>query len=362
MPLQTSSTRARPSVRRQQHDAVCTNCDAVTSLPFRPTPGRPVYCRPCFRNRRGGAAPSGGAPATGPGCSERTPRGCPRGRCRRVFRNGATGRDPSGARGHGHRGADAHSGTDHPPSAGRTRPDRSGAHGVRQDPRIRGPGGRAMRSIDAEGPGFGTGADARAGHSGGRGRQRPGCGAEVECHVAVWRPVGATGASGVEARSPHRRGNAGPHAGPPATGQPGPAIGTISCPRRSGRDAGQGFRPRCRVNPGPHALRTTDRALLRDHAQMGGRHGEEASAQSRHGGDRPGSCCAADRGAPGLHDREGRQDRRRADAAGRTGRRAHPCLRQDEARRQEAGETARLHGLSGGSRCKAISGRARANA
>ena len=66
MPLQTSSTRARPSVRRQQHDAVCTNCDAVTSLPFRPTPGRPVYCRPCFRNRRGGAAPSGGAPATGP--------------------------------------------------------------------------------------------------------------------------------------------------------------------------------------------------------------------------------------------------------------------------------------------------------
>ena len=66
MPLQTSSSRARPSVRRQRHDAVCTACDAVTSLPFRPTPGRPVYCRPCFGNRRGGAAPSGGEPATGP--------------------------------------------------------------------------------------------------------------------------------------------------------------------------------------------------------------------------------------------------------------------------------------------------------
>ena len=63
MPLQMSSTRARPPARRQRHDAVCTDCDAVTSLPFRPTPGRPVYCRPCFRKRRGGAAPSTGAPA-----------------------------------------------------------------------------------------------------------------------------------------------------------------------------------------------------------------------------------------------------------------------------------------------------------
>ena len=66
MPLQTSSTRARPPARRQRHDAVCTDCDAVTSLPFRPTPGRPVYCRSCFRNRRGGAAPSTGEPAAAP--------------------------------------------------------------------------------------------------------------------------------------------------------------------------------------------------------------------------------------------------------------------------------------------------------
>ena len=66
MPSQTSSTRARPSVRRQRHEAVCTDCDAVTSLPFRPTPGRPVYCRPCFGNRRGRAARSGVEPATGP--------------------------------------------------------------------------------------------------------------------------------------------------------------------------------------------------------------------------------------------------------------------------------------------------------
>ena len=67
MPLQTSPTRSRPSVRQPRHDAVCTDCDAVTSLPFRPTPGRPVYCRPCFRKRRGDPAPpNGGAAAASP--------------------------------------------------------------------------------------------------------------------------------------------------------------------------------------------------------------------------------------------------------------------------------------------------------
>ena len=43
----------RPSVRkpRQGHDAVCTECDSPTTVPFRPAPGRPVYCRSCFTNR-----------------------------------------------------------------------------------------------------------------------------------------------------------------------------------------------------------------------------------------------------------------------------------------------------------------------
>lgn len=73
MPLQTASNRARPSARRQRHDAVCTDCDAVTSLPFRPTPGRPVYCRPCFRKRRSGAAPSNRKPAAAPVAANEAP-------------------------------------------------------------------------------------------------------------------------------------------------------------------------------------------------------------------------------------------------------------------------------------------------
>ena len=66
MPLQNSSIRARSSVRRQRHEAVCAGCDVVTSLPFRPTPNRPVYCRPCFRKRRGGGVPSPGEEAAAP--------------------------------------------------------------------------------------------------------------------------------------------------------------------------------------------------------------------------------------------------------------------------------------------------------
>ncbi|MGB0653109.1 MAG: CxxC-x17-CxxC domain-containing protein [Thermoplasmatota archaeon] len=34
---------------REMHDATCTNCGVQTQVPFRPTPGRDVFCRDCFR-------------------------------------------------------------------------------------------------------------------------------------------------------------------------------------------------------------------------------------------------------------------------------------------------------------------------
>jgi CxxC-x17-CxxC domain-containing protein len=33
---------------RELHDATCANCGTATQVPFRPTEGRPVYCRDCF--------------------------------------------------------------------------------------------------------------------------------------------------------------------------------------------------------------------------------------------------------------------------------------------------------------------------
>ena len=37
---------------RQYHDATCTRCGVQTQVPFKPTPGRDVLCRDCFRGAR----------------------------------------------------------------------------------------------------------------------------------------------------------------------------------------------------------------------------------------------------------------------------------------------------------------------
>jgi CxxC-x17-CxxC domain-containing protein len=37
---------------REMHKAVCSECGAETEVPFKPTEGRPVYCRDCFAKRK----------------------------------------------------------------------------------------------------------------------------------------------------------------------------------------------------------------------------------------------------------------------------------------------------------------------
>lgn len=37
---------------RELHEAVCSNCGVATQVPFRPTPGKPVFCRDCFQSVR----------------------------------------------------------------------------------------------------------------------------------------------------------------------------------------------------------------------------------------------------------------------------------------------------------------------
>ena len=43
-----------PGGGRQQGETttVCSQCGRKTTVPFRPTQGRPVYCRECFQQRR----------------------------------------------------------------------------------------------------------------------------------------------------------------------------------------------------------------------------------------------------------------------------------------------------------------------
>ena len=37
---------------REMHKTVCSDCGQECEVPFKPTEGRPVYCRECFKKHR----------------------------------------------------------------------------------------------------------------------------------------------------------------------------------------------------------------------------------------------------------------------------------------------------------------------
>lgn len=43
---------SREGFKREMHKATCADCGAETEVPFKPTEGRPVYCRACFQKHR----------------------------------------------------------------------------------------------------------------------------------------------------------------------------------------------------------------------------------------------------------------------------------------------------------------------
>lgn len=57
---------------REEHEVTCANCGKQTTVPFKPTGDRPVYCRDCFAQkapprRDGGGFRSGGDRRSGGG-------------------------------------------------------------------------------------------------------------------------------------------------------------------------------------------------------------------------------------------------------------------------------------------------------
>ena len=42
--------------QRVETKAICSGCQRETTVPFKPTQGRPVYCRECFQQRKSAAA------------------------------------------------------------------------------------------------------------------------------------------------------------------------------------------------------------------------------------------------------------------------------------------------------------------
>ena len=37
---------------REMHKAICAECNQETEVPFKPTEGRPVYCKECYQKKR----------------------------------------------------------------------------------------------------------------------------------------------------------------------------------------------------------------------------------------------------------------------------------------------------------------------
>lgn len=54
--MESPSSTGQPRAMTQ---ATCSSCGQTTTVPFVPTPGRPVFCRECFAKKNGGPAPQG---------------------------------------------------------------------------------------------------------------------------------------------------------------------------------------------------------------------------------------------------------------------------------------------------------------
>ncbi len=37
---------------REMHDATCSECGQACQVPFKPTEGKPVYCKECFAKKK----------------------------------------------------------------------------------------------------------------------------------------------------------------------------------------------------------------------------------------------------------------------------------------------------------------------
>lgn len=53
-----NQTMGGSGYQRVETVTVCSQCGKETTVPFKPTQGRPVFCRECFQQRRTSASPA----------------------------------------------------------------------------------------------------------------------------------------------------------------------------------------------------------------------------------------------------------------------------------------------------------------
>lgn len=52
MPFNRGFRQGKFGGSRTMHNAVCSDCGKDTQVPFKPTEGRPVYCRDCYQKHK----------------------------------------------------------------------------------------------------------------------------------------------------------------------------------------------------------------------------------------------------------------------------------------------------------------------
>ena len=63
MALESASVRSLNSRSKRRHQAICAGCSMSTTVPFRPSQDRPVYCSACFKVRRNNSPRPASTPA-----------------------------------------------------------------------------------------------------------------------------------------------------------------------------------------------------------------------------------------------------------------------------------------------------------
>ena len=239
--LSTRSRKSRSHTRKKRHQVVCADCGTSTTVPFRPTQDRPVYCRPCFINIRDGRQPE----------TERiesyqpvpVSRSGDRVSVAEVFR-GMSLSDST-------RAAMSRMSISEPTpiqeksiphllagrdlvGQARTGSGKTLAFAVplaeKCDPTLRKVQALVLtptRELAIQVAEVTKALAFEASASG---------------NTAVRRTLIEAGGDGAEERGPDRNRHSGPHARPSATGQSGPALGSVPGTGRGGRDVGQGIR------------------------------------------------------------------------------------------------------------------------
>jgi CxxC-x17-CxxC domain-containing protein len=69
----TAGGPAAAGISRTETRTECSECGVSTTVPFKPTQGRPVLCRQCFKNKRGPEVTSPTATAAAPAAQASVP-------------------------------------------------------------------------------------------------------------------------------------------------------------------------------------------------------------------------------------------------------------------------------------------------